>query len=384
MTTLIEDSPRAFQAKWMVDAVAAGHAQGSVLTPWASPWHHRGGPGKKPGIRERSADLIGAGVPVWFDPTTHALQMGGVGDFRYYDEFDLWGGPRGDLTTHAYRDDHVSKVFDIQDAIGAHHLGPTVLLHTGLSQTSVMALELARQAVERDPTCWLTIAGTNPFWSSGTALDAHVGALAALQPAGWFVAVARPLSTIPAPATPDEVFGLCRTVRALSEDAPVHVSHGDLAGLPAVAAGAATVGTGWDKRQRVLSFADYAARTPGASGGGWYERPTLRGLIGSLSASEARVLQTRDSAFAARVGGLPAPGPKEAFVHHADAVSALVDDVASQPDFEQRYRRLADLYRAAVVDWTASRTLSPSDTSAADWIDPYLQGLTDFGAAEGW
>lgn len=136
MTTLIEDSPRAFQAKWIVDAVMAGHAQGAVLTPWATPWHHRGGPGKKPGIRERAQELAGDAVPIWFDATTHALQMGGVGDFRYYDEFDLWGGPRGDLSTAANRDEHVRKVFDVQDSLAARHLGPTVLLHTGLSHVN--------------------------------------------------------------------------------------------------------------------------------------------------------------------------------------------------------------------------------------------------------
>lgn len=354
------------------------------MTPWASPWHHRGGPGKKPGIRERAQELLSDGVPIWFDATTHALQMGGVGDFRYYDEFDLWGGPRGDLTTHANRDEHVRKVFDVQDSLGARHLAPTVLLHTGLSQTSVVALDLARQAIERDPQCWVTVAGTNPFWTSGSALDAHVGALAALQPAGWFVAVARPLSTIPVAATRDEVFGLCRTVRALAEDAPIHVSHGDLAALPAIAAGATTVGAGWDKRQRVLSFADYAARTPGTSGGGWYERPTFRGLMGSLSTSEASVLQSRDPAFTTRMGGLPAPGPKEAFVQHAATLSSLVSDIAAQPDFEQRYRRLSDLYHASVADWATSQSLSPSDTSAADWIASLADGLSDYGAAEGW
>lgn len=384
MTTFIEDSPRAFQAKWIAEAVMAGHAQGAVLTPWATPWHHRGGPGKKPGIRERAQELANDAVPLWFDATTHALQMGGVGDFRYYDEFDLWSGPRGDLSTPANRDEHVRKVFDVQDTLGAPHLGPTVLLHTGLSQTSVVALDLARDAVERDPQCWLTIAGTNPFWASGAALDAHIGALAALQPAGWFLAIARPLSTIPVAATRDEVFGLCRTVRALAEDAPVHISHGDLAGLPAIAAGASSVGTGWDKRQRVLSFADYAARTPGATGGGWYERPTLRGLIGSLSSNEANVLQSRDPAFTARMGGLPAPGPKEAFVQHIATLASLVADIATQADFEQRYRRLRDLYHAATGDWGTSQSLSPSDTSAADWIAALEQGLADYGAAEGW
>lgn len=58
-------------------------------------------PVKKPGIRERAQELASDGVAIWFDATTHALQMGGVGDFRYHDKFDLWGGPRGDLSTHA-------------------------------------------------------------------------------------------------------------------------------------------------------------------------------------------------------------------------------------------------------------------------------------------
>lgn len=384
MTTLVEDSPRAFQAKWITDAVSAGHAQGAVLTPWASPWHHRGGPGKKPGIRERAQELGGDGVAVWFDATTHALQMGGVGDFRYYDEFDLWGGPRGDLSTHANRDDHIRKVFDVQDVIGAPHLAPTVLLHTGLSDTSVLALDLARQAVDRDPGCWITIAGTNPFWASGSALDAHIGALAPLEPSGWFVAIARPLSTIPVAATSDETFGLCRTVRALADDAPVHVSHGDVAALPAVAVGAATVGTGWDKRQRVLSFVDYEPRVTGSTGGGWYERATVRGLIGSLSTSEANVLQSRDSVLAARLGGLPAPGPKEAYIHHIGCLAALVNDIAGQPTFEDRYRRLNNLYAGARTEWSTVQRLATSDTSAADWIDPLASGLLAYGAEEGW
>ncbi len=106
--------------------------------------------------------------------------------------------------------------------------------------------------------------------------------------------------------------------------------------------------------------------------------------MGSLSTSEASVLQSRDPAFTTRMGGLPAPGPKEAFVQHAATLSSLVSDIAAQPDFEQRYRRLSDLYHASVADWATSQALSPSDTSAADWIAPLADGLSDYGAAEGW
>lgn len=384
MSLFIEDSPRAFQARWIAEASAAGHSSGAVLTPWATPWHHRGGPGKKPGIRERASELQAEGVKLWFDPVTHALQMGGVGDFRYYDEFRLWGGPRGDLTTDAFREDHVRLVFETQDALQAPHLGPTTLLHTGLSQESNVALSLARAAVERDASCWITIAGTSPFWASGNALDAHIGALASLQPSGWFLAVARPLNNIPVAATRDEVAGLARTVRALSEYAPVHLSHADLAGLPAVAAGATTVGTGWDKRQRVLSYADYSARGEGGTGGGWYERRTVLGLMGSLSANEATVLASRDPELVARLGGVPAPGPREAFIHHSQVLSSLVADIAGQPSYEARYRRLHGLYAAATAAWEIAQPLCSSDTSAVEWISECASGLNDYAGLEGW
>lgn len=384
MTTLIEDSPRSFQAQWIGDAFLTGSAEGAVLTPWATPWHHRGGPGKKPGIRERSAQLREMGIPVWFDATTHALQMGGVGDFRYYDEFDLWDGARGALHSNVERDSHIRKVFGIQDELQAARLAPTILLHTGLSQTSVAALDMARRAISTDPSSWMTVAGTNPFWSSGGDLDAHIGALAALKPQGWFLAVARPVNEIPAPATREEVFGLCRTVRALSESAPVHVSHGDFAGLPAVAAGATSVGTGWDKRQRVLSYSDYAARMNGGSGGAWYERPSYRGLLGSLSTTEAQVLRSRAEAFEASLGGAPAPGPKEAFLRHAEVLSASVERVRAAGGYQERWMHLRAEYRAAATNWGISDGINPTDFSAGAWITPLDEGLRAFGQSEGW
>ena len=43
--------------------------------------------------------------------------------------------------------------------------------------------------------------------------------------------VVRNIPVLPVPAMAEEIHGLCRTVRSLSEDGPVHVSHGDLAAL---------------------------------------------------------------------------------------------------------------------------------------------------------
>jgi hypothetical protein len=310
--------------------------------------------------------------------------MSGVGDFRYYNEYDLWDGHRGDLESTGSREEHIRKVFDIQDQLQVPHLAPTILLHTGLSNTSQVALEMAREAKSRDAKCWLSIAGTSPFWASQDPLDAHIGALAELEPAGWFLTVVRPFSLIPVEADPEETHGLCRTVRALSEYGRVHISHGDLAALPAVAAGASSVGSGWDKRQRVCSYADYSPRGEGATGGGWYERATFRGLLGSLSTGEAARLENRNAALAASLGGIPAPGPKEAFLHHLSAIGNIIDDLSVLTAFEEKYRRLVDLYERATGEWPTVSSQANSDYAAKEWIAPLLDGLRLYGKTEGW
>lgn len=74
---------------------------------------------------------------------------------------------------------------------------------------------------------------------------------------------------MPTGASSEEIFGLMRTTFALSQDRPVRVAYGDLAALPAVAAGAEAVGTGWDMRQRICAYQDFQVRAadPGAAAG---------------------------------------------------------------------------------------------------------------------
>ena len=383
MSVLIEDSPRNL-AEWISTAVRNGIAVGTVVTPWATPWVQHVGAGRKPHAEARARDLRANNVELWFDPMTHALQMGGVGDFRYYDEYDLWGGARGDLSSPELREDHVGKVFDVQDVLGTAHLGPTVLLHAGLDNNSAMALDLAREAVRRDPTCWLSIAGTVPFWASGPALDAHIGALASLQPAGWFLNVVRTSTATPVATISEEIHGLCRTSRALSEIGPVHISHGDLAALPAIAAGATSVGSGWDQRQRMCSYDDYDAREPAGPGGSWFKRPTLRVLLGVIPERDAIVLESRDSALVTRLGGLPAPTPREVFDHHIRVLSDVIREVQSMPDHQQRFQRLLTLYGEASVEWPIVQRHTGNRVGAHDWIDGVMGGLELYGRTEGW
>lgn len=386
MTTFIEDSPRPFQAGWIADANQAGVSSGTVVTPWASPLAHRGGSGNKPGVANRIDELKAVGVPFWFDATTHALQMPGVGDFRYYAEYNLWGGPLGDLTQDAYRREHARRVFEHQAALGAPYLAPAPLLPSGLNNVSTLALETAKVALELQPTARLTIAGVGSFWSDGRDLNAHVGALAALAPSGWFISFVQPDNNLPPKLTADEVFGICRTVRALSEYAPVHVSHGDFAALPAVAAGATTIGTGWDKRQRVVSYTDYVARAVSPGQASWYERPTLLGLLGTLEKNDGALLSRQAPALAARLGGLPTvPGPKASFLHHVAQLDASVRRIqGAGASHRLRYDELDGMYSSASTNWAAVRAATGMRDRSAVWVTPYQQGLRMYAQSEGW
>lgn len=387
MTTFIEDSPRSFQAGWISDAHTGGATTGAVLTPWSSPYIHRGGPGLKPGIGTRVQELQDAGVPVWFDATTHALQMPGVGDFRYYAEFSLWGGPIGDLTQDAYRREHVRRVFKHQSALNTPFLAPAPLLPSGLNNISTLALETSMVALELQPHSSLTIAGVGTFWSDGHDLDAHVGALAALAPQGWFISFVQPDNELPPKLTADEVYGICRTVRSLSEYAPVHVSHGDFAALPAVAAGATTVGTGWDKRQRVVSFTDYLTRAESTGQASWYQRPTLLGLLSTLDKkSDGALLEQQDPSLAARLGGLPTvPGPKESFRHHVVQLDAAVRRIqGAGSSYRDRYNELDRMYTEAATNWAAVRVATELRDRTSTWIRSYQQGLRMYAQSEGW
>jgi hypothetical protein len=381
MALLIEDSARNTLAGWTEAAVKAGAAQGVVLSPFSSP-RYKMATGYKPATRETVTRLQKAGAEVWFSPETHALQMPSVGDFRFYDDWPLWSGTRGQLQTESDMRGHVRDVFALQDALGVPHLAPTLLLHSPQSTTSKLALQLAEVAVAEDPACHLTIAGDAAFWAGGTALDAHIGGLSQLEPAGWWLTVVRNLAVLPVQAIPEEVHGVCRTARALSEDGPVHISHGDLAGLPAVAAGATSLGVGWDVRQRVCAYASYEVRGQ-SDGGQWFQQRTFKGLLSLLSKADAEVLATRDATMTSRLlpGSLP-PNATEGFRHHAAVMSAIVNDLTARPPADA-YEILMDMYEEARKDWNAVALALSSPSKVDQWVTPLRDGLARYGRTEG-
>lgn len=381
MTVLIEDTARNNLALWTVNAFVRGIVDGVIISPFTTPLTATSYKQSAARIVERFQE---AECPVWVDPTTHALQMAGVGDFRYYDEWGFWSGVRGALNSEADRRDHIRRVFDAQYRLGVPRLAPTILLHNPQSQTSLEALEMAQLAVDEDPNTVLAIAGDTHFWSSGDDLDAHIGALAQLAPEMWFISTARVASVVPVPANATEIAGLCRTVRSLSAESSVHISHGDLAGLPAVAAGASSVGSGWDLRQRVLAYSDFQPRSDLLGGGQWYKRPTLEILLGNLSTSEFALLQAQNSDLAARLlPGVLAPGPEEAFTHHVSVLRRVITDLAGR-EAGDAYLRLSDLYRIAREEWPSASLQAGAQVAARGWIEPFAEGLRIYGHAEGW
>jgi hypothetical protein len=378
VTLVIEDTARNNMASWVINAVNRGLVTGAVISPFTTPTTQ----GTMPSAQQIVERLHNEGVNVWVDPETHALQMPAAGDFRHYERWSLWGAARGALATTAEMRDHVERVFALQDGLGVPHLAPTILIHSPQSPESEGALELAEIAVDLDSQTRLAIAGDAAFWASPT-LDGHIGALAQLGASSWSLTVVRSFSVLPVPAGADEVHGLCRTARALSEDADVHISHGDLAGLPAIAAGATTLGTGWDPRQRVAAYSSYEARVAGGEGGTWFQQATFEGLLSLLTRAEATLLEQQDAALSARLHpGALLPGASEAFLHHADVLCRIVADLTAA-DYPAAYADLYSRYASADQDWPTVAAAIGTGSRATQWLTGVTDGLFQYGLTEG-
>ncbi len=381
MVTFLQDTARNNLISWTAEAVRLGFARGAMLSPFSSP---REGNGFKRSAIDTSESIRTAGGEFWFDPMTHALNMPRAGDFRFYDGWPLWSDTRGELVTAEHQRDHIRRVYDIQDGLGSPRLAPTVLVSYPDTPQSQLALILAGEAVTEDGGAWVAIAGDQQFWTSGAELDAHIGALDQLEPGGWLLTVSRSDNAMPPGATSDEIYGLMRSVYALSRDRPVRVAFGDLSALPAIAAGAESLGTGWDMRQRICAYQDFEERLGDAPGGGWYQRPTLAGLLGGLAQGEYRVLQSEDPERArALTPGTIGPRPGQAFMHHASVLAGVISELAPLQD-RDRVEALRARYVAAGAEWPEVQRITHTRLGYANWIQPLLAGVDAFMAAEGW
>lgn len=381
MGIFISDTARNNLATWTTNGLRGGYAAGAYLSPFTSPVSANG---YKRSAGDTAKHIRDAGGEFWFDPMSYALGMPHAGDFRHYDTWNLWSGTRGDVSTQKYRHDHIERVYEAQDSLASPKLGPSLLVSYPDSPMSQQALEFSQEAMEADRSAWLTIAGDQQFWSAGAELDAHVGALDQLEPTGWLLVVGRGDSSMPPTATANEIFGLMRTTYALSRDRPVRIAFGDLAALPAVAAGAEGICTGWDIRQRICAYQDFEEKAGDQSGGGWYRRPTLSGLMGGLSNREYTTLSSESADLAARLTpGVIGPKPEQAFKHHAETLGAVISQLNALSG-QTRVDALRNRYIQASPEWKEVKRITGTSLGPKRWIRPFLDGLDMFRSSEGW
>jgi hypothetical protein len=154
-------------------------------------------------------------------------------------------------------------------------------------------------------------------------------------------------------------------------------------GLPAVAAGASGIGTGWDLRQRALGGDAYKKSTEIRRRG---SRITHRGLLAVLKRREAEALGVRDRDLSSRLipGALPV-GQTAEWRHHIDCLNQLVDMLTSEAVGRPRVEALRSLYRSAMVDFgTVESLLRRVESGAALWLRPVSDGLDRYATNEDW
>lgn len=381
MGILISDTARNNLASWTIRAIEGGYASGAYLSPFTSPL---GSNSYKKSAKDTASRIQDAGGEFWFDPMSYALDMPRAGDFRHYETWNLWSQTRGDLSDQVSRIDHIKRVYEIQTVLGSPLLAPSLLLTNPNSQKSQQALDFSIEANETDNGAWLTISGSQEFWSSEDELDAHIGALNQLEPAGWLLVVTRSETMMPPTCSEKEICGLMRTVYALSQDREVRIAFGDLAALPAVAAGATSICTGWDLRQRICAYQDFEERANDTSGGGWYQRPTLLGLMGGLTAREYSILVSEDQQLAdSLTPGTIGPRPELAFKHHAQVLNSIITELNSLTD-APRVNALRGHYDDALTKWDDVIRITGTTLGPRQWIMPFKNGLDVFMNSEGW
>jgi len=382
---LIHDGRRIAHRKWSTDAIDAGFADGIVLTPFSTP---RVSAPRHPSASDVAAAVSDAGGEVVFDPMTHARFLAGVNKTDFYDAWELWGPDGLALATPQHRLAHVERVFRRQESVGSPHLAPTISLASALTQDASTAREIARLARGIDSSSWQSLAGTRAFWASGASLDAYVGTLVALRAPVWMVTVVNELVVDHVPDMSDlaAFAGLCRTVHSLSLRSRVIVAHSDYAGLPAVAAGADTVGSGWDRAQRTFdpnSFrvdSDPGIRIPAS----YVTQGALHAVL-RRDTADAIERWNQSQALILRGGPMPASDQVQR-MHHLNQLRTAVRALTGTSSRQNRVDALRDRYRTAITQFDVLRDALPRTVQERDknaWATAPRDVLESYAQAEG-
>jgi hypothetical protein len=382
---LIHDGRRTGHLGWCERAIASGAANGVFMSAFSTP--------RVAVPRSPSADLFADGIravngEVIFDAESHAKLLSGSNKTEHYDTWELWGPAGEGLDSPNRQLQHLERVFQRQAGLGAPRLAPTIALDSPGSIEAGYALQTAAVARGLFGEAWQTIVGSRTFWRSGFLLDEHIGKLVALESPVWVVTVSNEMVMGPAPdlVDTDAFSGLLRSIHSLSERSRVILTRSDFSGLLGVAAGADSIGAGWDRAMRTfdpLSFhraSDAGIRIPASY-------VTQGAMLAVLRRDTADAIERLDPALAARLrGGSMPPSEGAEREHHLASLSGKLRDLSSLSTRGDKVQSLRDSYTAAAYAFDDLIARIPGSVRGADkktWHDQQLAVLESYASAEG-
>jgi hypothetical protein len=383
MTVFIHDGRRGGHLTWLTRALQANVADGAVISAFHSP--------RVASLRNPSAATVVAAVradagEVVFDATTHARLLPTTDDLVHYDTWGLWGPSGVGLDIGAKRIEHVELVFQRQHELDVPFLAPTLALDQPGGHLAEHALATAAVAASLQPGCWQSIAGRRSFWRAGHALDAYVGQLTQLRASAWAITVVNDLVIDNAPDMLDEEAfeGLCRTVHSLSLRSRVIMMQSDYSGLLAVAAGADTVGSGWDRGQRFFDPISFQISSGGPRIAASYV--THGNLASVLRRDVGDVIESLGPPIggALRDGVMPANDGAEHH-HHLRCLRVAVDAINGLTTRADRVDWLRDLYAGAEAGYVYLDRAIPRVVGSAPpqrWVEQPRAVLERYAVAE--
>lgn len=384
---LIHDSLVVGHRKWSKSAVEDGHASGMIVSPFATP---RVAEDRHPNAATLADDMQELGGSFIFDAMTHVAFLPTSNRRVFYDQWDLWPGTPFDLSTAGARAAHVERVFEVQSDLQAPYLAPTVQVGNPVSAEAKLALDLARAGRGLHTRAWQSLAGTKQFWSSGPALDGYVGSLATLRSPVWLVTMMNDFVLSGEPDLSDVAAyeGFCRTVKSLSKRSRVIVCYSDFAGLPAVAAGADTVGSGWHRQQRTFdpkASAWHIDSDPGIRRQAEYV--TQGQLHAVLRRDTADQIVRWDSTRADNIrGGVLPPSANLERYHHLRQLTSVVRAIDGETTSRRRYIALRDRYSVGAAlfdDLISAPAVAVKAHDKEVWNTAPSRVLDTYGGAEG-
>jgi hypothetical protein len=386
MSVLIQDGRRGGHLRWATQALAAGLADGVIISPFHTPRvsipRHQAG-------ATVAAAVTAAGGEAVFDASTHALLLPGSDDVLHYDTWQLWGSSGIGLDSDAKRLEHLERVFARQREMSVPTLAPTLTLESPLGQPADDAFRTAELARGLDRTCWQTLAGRRSFWRAGSDLDAYIGQLASLRAPCWVLTVVNDIvaDNVPDLADTEAFSGLLRTVHSLSQRARVIICHADYAGVPAVAAGASDIGAGWDRGMRFFDPRSFQLTTPGIQIPASY---VTQGRLGAvLRRDTGDAIARLGDAFATTLRGGPMPPDDTAErSHHLRQLRDLVNAVNGHgPTRPGRVGELRNFYEGSMTHFDSLLARLPRTTlqesSRMRWVEQPYRTLKAYAEAEG-